>query len=603
MPDPLRSLNLCLGPLASLFKAGVGAGRDLFQQLLDRVDACPSPAVWVHRLSRGRVLEQLQTAEQRRRVGDSLPLFGVPFAVKDNIDVAGCPTTAACPKFAYTPTANAPVVQHLVDAGAILIGKTNLDQFATGLAGDRSPYGVCRNPFNADYIAGGSSSGSGVAVSLGLVSFALGTDTAGSGRVPAGCTNIVGLKPTPGALSTAGVVPACRSLDCVSVFALTAEDAFRVFEVAGGSRTATEAVASSAPRFAVPPASSLEFFGDSEQATAFGRAVDRMREMGWQASEFDFTPFQDVASLLYDGPWVAERLAAVGEFVQQHPEDVLPIIRSIISGASRYSAVDLFRAQYRLAELRDVCLKILNAVDFLVVPTMPTIPTVAEAQADSLGWGRRLGRYTNFVNLLGLAAIALPAGMTGRGLPAGVTLIGPANSEACLSAVGQLWQQQTGLPLGATGHELPASIAPVSRRSASMSETVLVSVAGAHLRGQPLHPALLKTGAKFVRTAQTAPVYRFMAFMHLQPPRPGLVRDEDHGGSVEVEIYEIPIAGFGALVASVAPPLAIGTVDLADGTAVKGFLCESWAARQAQDITEFGSWVNFLAKKSSAQAP
>ena len=360
-----------------------------------------------------------------------MPLFGVPFAVKDNIDVAGLPTTAGCPAFAYTPERTAPAVARLQKAGALLVGKTNLDQFATGLAGDRSPYGACRNVFNQDYISGGSSSGSALAVAAGLVSFALGTDTAGSGRVPAGCNNIVGLKPTPGVLSTEGVVPASRSFDCVSIFALTADDAQRVCDVAAGEPCSENPVPSVLDEerfaFAVPRAEDLEFYGDTEQARLFGQSVAALERLGGWPRPIDFRPLREVADLLYDGPWLAERLAGLEDFLKAHAADVFPVTREILMRGARFSGVDVFRAQARLATLRARCAEVFQDAEILVVPTMPALPTLAEVQADSVGWSRRLGHYTNFVNLLGWAALAVPAGFTRAACP-------PASLSAVLAA-------------------------------------------------------------------------------------------------------------------------------------------------------------------------
>jgi allophanate hydrolase len=539
---------------------------------------------------------------RRRAAGEKLPLFGVPFAVKDNIDVAGLPTTAGCPAFAYTPERTAPVVARLQKAGALLVGKTNLDQFATGLAGDRSPYGPCRNVFNADYISGGSSSGSAVAVASGLVSFALGTDTAGSGRVPAGCNNIVGFKPTPGVLSTEGVVPAARSVDCVSVFALTADDALRVCDVAAGEpclENPTPSPPEGNPErftFAVPREQDLEFYGDTDQARLFGESLAWLERLGGRPRAIDFRPFQQVASLLYDGPWLAERLAGLEGFLKAHAADVYPVTREILLRGNRFTGVDVFKAQAKLAALRGACAEVFQESEVLVVPTMPALPTLAEVQADSSGWSRRLGHYTNFVNLLGWAALAAPSGFTRRGLPGGLTLIGPAGSDRRLCSLGMAWQRLLHMPLGGTSHRIP-------ERDVAGAETtpppvltgwVRVAVAGAHLRGQPWNQGLRELGARFVRACPTAARYRFVGLLDLSPPRPGLIRDDARAGAIEVEIYDLTHDGFGKLVASVAPPLAIGTIELADGERVKGFLCESWAAAQARDITDFGGWRAFL---------
>jgi allophanate hydrolase len=577
---------------------GLAASRDL--------------AIWIHLLSFDELFAQAQAIELRFAEQEALPLYGVPFAVKDNIDVAGYPTTAACPAYRYVAERSAPVVSRLIEAGAIFVGKTNMDQFSTGLAGDRSPYGAPANPFDSSRVSGGSSSGSAVAVARGLVSFALGSDTAGSGRVPAGCNNIVGLKPTLGSISTEGMVYACRSLDCVAIFATTAADAWTIFDIARGSpvgsggsvqEIGSDGAAAALPlRFAVPRSDQLEFFGDAEQRAAFQQAIERLESMGGVAVPIDFQPLRDVAAMLYKGPWLAERLETLGHFLRNHWADVYPVTREVLEAGSQYSAVDYFRASHRLESLRPACEAIFKQADMLIVPTMPAIPTLAAVQADSVAWSGRLGYYTNFVNLLKLSALAVPAGFTAEGLPSGITLIAPAGKELELCRFGVCWQRATDLPLGATGHHLPhrAKSHPAKPRPCAPNH-VRVAVAGAHLRGQPLHGDLRRWGAEFVRSCRSAARYRFMAFLDLKPPRPGLLRDDARPGAVELEIFDMPVEGFGRLVASVAPPLAIGTVELADGEMVKGFLCESFAAATARDITDFGGWRNF--RDHQAQEP
>ncbi len=602
MPLSAKLAGLDLTRLADLYKTNEVRPVEVVARIQERVAAFSDPAVWIHRVSPEELNAQAVAVEKRRAAGEMLPLYGVPFAVKDNIDVAGQSTTAACPAFAYVARETAPVVRRFQEAGALLVGKTNLDQFATGLVGDRSPYGACRNVFDPAFVSGGSSSGSAIAVAAGLVSFALGTDTAGSGRVPAGCNNVVGLKPTHGLLSMEGVVPACRSLDCVSILALTVVDARTIFEVARGVTITTSGRTAAPTVCAVPRDEDLEFFGDEAQAKLYRQSLGRLEQMGGRLVTVDFRPFREVAALLYDGPWLAERLAGVGDFVQEHPEALHPITRAILQGGASVTGVEVFKGLHRLQALRAVCGKVFEQAEVLVVPTMPTIPTLKQVEADSVGWSRRLGHYTNFVNLLQLAALAVPGGFTPRGLPGGITLIGPAGSDSRLCEIGVAWQRVLDLPLGATRERLPAVVGGSEEGIARPADgQVRVSVAGAHLRGQPLHPALLQTGARFVRVCRTAPRYRFMGFLDLAPPRPGLLRVEQGGGAVTVEIYDLPMEGFGRLVASVAPPLAIGTVELADGEMVKGFLCESAAAAKALDITDFGGWIAFRDKP--AQIP
>ena len=418
-------------------------------------------------LRRAGELEALAARQGMERALAELPLFGLPFAVKDNIDVAGLPTTAACPAFAYAPSKSAPAAGRILEAGAVLLGKTNLDQFATGLVGVRSPHGAPRNPFDARYIPGGSSSGSAVAVSAGLASFALGTDTAGSGRVPAGFTNIVGLKPTRGLVSASGVVPACRSLDCVSVFALTAPDALGVLRVMA-AEDPEDPYSRPAPggwpfpaepldglRVGVPRANELEFFGDGEAERLFSSGLARLAELGPRLAEADFRPFRETADLLYGGPWMAERLAAVGEFMDKNPEALHPVTRRLIEGGRRYTAADAFRAMYRLEALRKEAARGWEGMDLLAVPTSGTIYTIAQVEADPIDLNNNLGRYTNFVNLLDLAAIAMPNALDARGLPAGITLVAPAFREGLLCALGDAFHRATGLCLGAGGNPVP----------------------------------------------------------------------------------------------------------------------------------------------------
>jgi allophanate hydrolase len=607
MHSPGLPATLDLASLARLYGRGELTPRDVVASLLEKIRAYPDPSVWIDLIPPEEVYRQAEDVVARRRAGAVLPLYGVPFAVKDNIDVAGRLTTAACPAFAYRPDHTAPVVRRFMDAGAVLIGKTNLDQFACGLMGDRSPYGVCRNVFDPKYISGGSSSGSAVAVAAGMVTFALGTDTAGSGRIPAGCNNIVGLKPTLGLLSTEGVVPACRSLDCVSIFALGADDAYTVFRIGAGADSQGErplwhglptVPQADAVRFtfAVPADADLEFYGDGDQAALFRQAVSsfgRFAELPPVAVGLE--PFLEVSALLYEGPWVAERLAVLDGFLREHSSDVHPVTRAILARGAGYSAVDAFKAMHRLQELRPRCMRIFEQAEILVVPTLPALPTRAEVAADSALWSRRLGRTTNFVNMLGLSALAVPCGFGPKGLPGGITLIAPAGREQRLAEIGMAWQRRTKLPLGATNTYLPTEEEPAGMEQPQpvAQGMVRVAVAGAHLRGQPLHNDLLRTGAQYVRTCRTAALYRFVALMNLKPPRPGLLRDHDRAGAITVEIFDLPTAGFGELTASVASPLAIGTIELEDGEAVKGFLCESFAAAQARDVTDFGGWVAF----------
>jgi len=517
----------------------------MMEEVYRRIAAHRDNPVFIHVVPQEEALARARAAQG--------PLAGVPFAVKDNIDVAELPTTAGCKEFSYLAKQTAPSVQKLLDAGAVLVGKTNLDQFATGLVGTRSPYGACRNAFDPAYISGGSSSGSAVAVALGMAHFALGTDTAGSGRVPAAFNNLVGLKPTRGRVSTQGVVPACRSLDCVSIFAKTCRDALSLLDIIGEKKESVSLPP--VPRFAVPR--QLEFHGDRAYAELFAKALSRFDN----AVEIDFAPFLGVQKLLY-GPWVAERLADLERYLP----DMLPVTRQVIEAGRRYSAAELFKAMHDLEALKEQCR---GDWDVLVVPGAPTIYRIADVEADPIELNSRLGRYTNFVNLLDLAAITVPAGFRPDGLPFGITLIGPAGSDAALGVL-------AGKFAGEEMHQKPAS-------------AVRLAVVGAHLSGMPLNHQLTERRARLVRTARTAPTYRLYAL----EGKPGLVR-ADAGGAIELEVWELEPREFGSFVAQIPAPLGIGTLELEDGEQVKGFLCEPYAVRGRPDITQYGGWRAYL---------
>ena len=600
---PVTDSSLDLTRLRAAYRAGTLRPREVVDMVLERVVHRGDDRVWIDRVPRAQL--QARAAELERRSPDELPLYGVPFAIKDNIDLAGRPTTAACPDYAYTPGASATVVQRLLDAGAIAIGKTNLDQFATGLVGTRSPYGAPCNAFDSRYISGGSSSGSAIAVATGLVTFALGTDTAGSGRVPAAFNNLIGLKPTRGLLSTRGVVPACRSLDCVSIFALSAGDAETVLATAQGydpedpfSRNEPDAAGAIAERFTfgVPRAADLEFFGDNEARRLFAEAVARMRSLGGTKVEIDFAPFLEVARLLYEGPWVAERWLGVRELMGKKPDALLPVTRRVIEGGAKPSAADAFAAYYRLRELKRATASVWQRIDLLVTPTAGTIYTLEEVNADPIALNSRLGYYTNFVNLLDLSALALPAGFRRDGLPFGITLLAPAFHDHALCILGERVQRAGALPLGATGWELPgeASTPRIAAVPVKAVTTVRVAVCGAHMSGLPLNRQLTERGGRLVRTTRTAPCYRLFAFETFAPPRPGMLR-ADGGAAIELEVWEMPAHAFGGLVDGIPGPLGIGTVELEDGDSVRGFLCENYATQGAREITTLGGWRAYLA--------
>lgn len=570
---------------------------EMLDRVLARMDAEPQRNVWITRLSRDQVMEHVRRLEGKS-VND-LPLYGVPFAIKDNIDLAGVPTTAACPEFAYVPERSASVVHRLIAAGAIPVGKTNLDQFATGLVGTRSPYGACRNSFDAGYISGGSSSGSAVAVATGLVGFALGTDTAGSGRVPAGFNNIVGMKPSCGLLSTRGVVPACRSLDCVSIFALTAADANRVLDVAAGfdpqdaysREIVPRAPVSPALRIGVPQREQLEFFGDDDYARLFDRACEQITRAGAQLSVIDFAPLFETARLLYEGPWVAERFAAIESFLQQHPAALNPVTAAIIAQGEKATAVAAFRAQYRLKELQRVAQRLWIDVDALLVPTAGTVYTIAQVEADPVRLNSNLGRYTNFVNLLDMAAVAVPSGMRRDGLPFGVTLIGPSGADRSLLDLAARLHHASGLKLGTSDAQVPVPHGAGSLPDGYFS----IAVCGAHMSGLPLNHQLTERNGYLLRTSRTAATYRFFALPGGPPKRPGLIRVAGGGGAIDVEIWGLPQQHVGSFVAGIPAPLGIGKIELEDGTLCSGFLCEAWATEGAQEITHLGGWRAYLA--------
>ena len=617
--------SLDLAALSAAYAAGATPVQ-IIREVYARIRARGEDHVWITLRPEDDVLAEAAALAARRSGGEKLPLYGAPFAAKDNIDVAGLPTTAACPAFAYTPAADAEVIRRLRAAGALLIGKTNLDQFATGLVGVRSPHGAPSSVFNKNYISGGSSSGSAVATAAGLVSFALGTDTAGSGRVPAAFNNLVGWKPTKGLLSTTGLVPACRSLDCISVFGLTCADAAKVAAVVSAfdpadpySRSGDVPVAGfgSAPafRFGVPRPDQLEFFGDREAAALYAASVERLRALGGVAVEIDYAPFRDTADLLYSGPWVAERLAAITPFAQEHPEALHPVTAGIITAASRFSAVDTFRAFYKLEELRRAAAPTWDKIDVLLLPTTPTIYTHADLAAEPVLNNTRLGTYTNFVNLLDLCGVAVPAGFRADGLPLGVTLLSPAFTDAAVLALGARLHAALGGKLGGTATPLPSGMGvppmgsltgetPVPPPMPPPSAAAIdLAVVGAHLFGQPLNHQLTSRGATLLRMTRTAADYRFYALTKTTPPKPGLVREPGFAGpGIEVEVWRLSPAAFGAFTAEVPAPLAIGNLVLADGSTVKGFVCEPAALTGSIEITSFGGWRAYLAAKTVAAA-
>ena len=596
--------SLDLVRLRADYRSGRRRPSQVIAAILQRIAVRGDDGVWIARVPDGVLTEEAGRLDAELAadpgVLDRKPLFGVPFAIKDNIDLAGLPTTAACPAFAYRPARSAPAVQRLCDAGAIALGKTNLDQFATGLVGVRTPYGIARNPFDARYLPGGSSAGSAVAVASGLASFALGTDTAGSGRVPAGFNNIVGLKQTIGLVSTSGVVPACRALDVVSIFALTVPDSLAVLRAATGfdaddvySRSAppgwaAELVPLPAPlRLAVPRKDQRRFFGNAEAERLFEAALVRLQTLGAALHEIDYAPLAEAAAVLYSPAGVAERTAALDEFLTRHADEMHPVTRQIVTAGRGAGAVDVYRARDRLRGLKRHADAIFADADALVLPTSGTIWRIEEVLAEPVQRNSDLGWYTNFVNQLDLAALAVPNGFQPNGLPAGITLVGPAFGEPQLAAIGDAFHRASGLKLGATAAALPQ---PGEAARAARHPAIDIAVFGAHMRGLPLNRDLLALGARFAGDCRTAPVYRFYRLAGGGVARPGLVRVAQGGVAVAGEIWHVPSAAVGALLASIPQPLGLGDVQMADGTKVKGFLCEAIATEGAEDISPFGDW-------------
>jgi allophanate hydrolase len=569
-----------------------------FQRIREHND----PAIFISLRDEKDAIAEAETLAANSDASE-LPLYGIPVAVKDNIDVAGLPTTAACPAYSYTPTRDAIAVARLRRAGAIIIGKTNLDQFATGLVGVRSPYGIPTNPIRADLIPGGSSSGSAVAVSTGLVPLALGTDTAGSGRVPAMLNNIVGLKPSLGLIPTAGVVPACRTLDCVSVFSLTVDDAVAALSVMAGpdrsdpfSRDRTLSRMSPFPtglRLGVPRDGQLIFFGDKAQEAAYAAALEKWRALGATFVSFDLEPLYETARLLYEGPWVAERYLVIRNMLASSPDAIHPVTREITIAGSRLSAADTFAALYRLQALRRTAEHAFADIDALVLPTAPTAYSTAQVLANPIELNSRLGTYTNFVNLLDLCGLALPSAIRPDEIPFGITLLAPAGQDALLASIGRVFQAQTKLALGAKGVAMP----PLADLNLALTgDEIPIAVVGAHLSGMALNSELKTHGGRLLEATSTAPDYRLYA-LPTTPPKPGMLRVEAGAGtSIELELWALPAVAFAKFVDAIPPPLSIGTVRLKDGRGVKGFIVEAADIGSAKDISAFGGWRSFVAK-------
>jgi allophanate hydrolase len=595
----LSNLPFTLSALREAYAAGTSPVA-VIDEIFARLEAVNDPGIFIHLCDR----EDLRAeAEALGAFDPEMPLWGIPFAAKDNIDVAGIETTAACPAYAYTPDQDAFVIANLRAAGALMIGKTNLDQFATGLVGVRTPYGAPLNAVDPEIVPGGSSGGSGVIVGHGIATFSLGTDTAGSGRVPAALNNIVGLKPTLGALSAGGVVPACRTTETVSIFALTVDDAYTAFAAARGFDAADAfskplvhepLTAPNKPlRIGVPDAATIEFFGDTVQQSAFDRDVALLKAEGAEIEYINFEPLYAIARMLYEGAWVAERYTVIEDLLKSDPEAIHPVTRKIITHAESMSAADAFRGMYRLADLKRAAEPMLEGLDLLCVPTIPTFYSVADLEADPVTPNSNNGTYTNFVNLLDMCGIAVPTAPRSDDRPGSVTLLAWAGQDALVAAVARGFEADCARNMGATTHAIPEPDALPEKPA----DHIELAVCGAHMTDLPLNWQLTDLGATFLRKAQTTPDYKFYALAGGPPARPGLVRTDGSGtGAIAVEVWSLPKTAFGTFMAGIPAPLGIGTISLSDGSAVKGFLCESSGVKGATDITELGDWRVFLAQ-------
>ncbi|WP_461519445.1 allophanate hydrolase, partial [Porticoccus sp.] len=580
------SSDMTIASLGKAYRDGTLTPYGVMAEIRTRAAEFTDRNIWIHLLSAEE--QQPYLAALADKNPQQCSLWGIPFAIKDNIDLAGVPTTAGCEAFAYTPSVSAPVVQQLLDAGAIPVGKTNLDQFATGLNGTRSPWGPCRNAFDPDYISGGSSAGSAVSVALGLATFSLGTDTAGSGRVPAGFNNLVGVKPTRGLLSARGMVPACRSLDCISIMALNSDDANAVLACTEGfdaedgysRRNCYDNLSrhygfrQGPLKVGVLPQQQLQFFGDSEYQAAYAATLAKLAELGFELVEVDYSPFDEAARLLYEGPWVAERYIACQPLIEENPAALHPVVRAIVEPGGEPKATALFRAQYRLEALKKVCVETLEQLDCLLTPTAGRLFSVDEMLAEPILHNSQLGYYTNFMNLLDMTSVAVPAAFTASGLPFGITLVGNAFSDRALLSIANRIQQGLTLPVGIECAAAEPAGLPQMKQPVMDNRRIDVLVCGAHLEGLPLNWQLTERGALLKSRTRTKPCYRMYALAGGPPFRPGLVVDESDGAAIEVEIWSVPATEFGSFVAGIPAPLGIGKVMVEDGSVVTGFICE-----------------------------
>ncbi|MGB3383253.1 MAG: allophanate hydrolase [Marinomonas sp.] len=596
-------LDMGFSALRAAYQAGTTTPDSVMAGIRERAAEYADHNIWIHLLTQSEQSRWLDGLKDKDLA--THPLWGIPFAIKDNIDLAGIPTTAGCDAFRYVPESSAKVVQQLIDAGAIPVGKTNLDQFATGLNGTRSPFGACHNAFDYDYISGGSSSGSAVSVALGLASFSLGTDTAGSGRVPACFNNLVGVKPTIGLLSATGLVPACRSLDCITIFAYNTDDAnialaaSEGFDIHDGysrenpydNQARQYGLRTGALTLGVIAQHQLKFFGDKGYEKAYMATLEKLSAEGFVFQEIDYAPFDEIAQLLYEGPWVAERYIATQPLIDDNPDAIFPVVRDIIAPGGKPPATNLFKAQYRINALKQSCLAQMANLDCLLTPTAGRHFTVAEMLAEPIKHNSELGYYTNFMNLIDLASIAVPTTLTEAGMPFGITLVGPTFSDRMLMSIANRIQQAMPLKKGA----LESMATPTNAFPVKSTTRVEVMVCGAHLSGQPLNWQLTERGASLVEKTTTAAMYRMHLLAGGPPLRPGLVLDKHNGQAIEVEVWSVPSENFGSFVAGIPAPLGIGKVTLMDGRQVSGFICEPYGLDDAEDITQFNGWCGYLA--------
>jgi len=608
MSVDLSQLDMSITGLRKLYSDGDLTPAALMEAIREKAGSLESHNIYIHLLSAEQCQPFLDSLANKNP--EETPLWGIPFTLKDNIDLADIPTTAACEAFTYTPGKSATAVQRLLAAGAIPVGKANLDQFATGLNGTRSPWGPCRNSFDPDYVSGGSSAGSAVSVACGLSSFSLGTDTAGSGRVPAGFNNLIGLKPSRGLVPATGVVPACQSLDCVSIFSFNSDDANLVLGVAEGfddedpysrvnvfdNKVQTYGCHEGDLKVAVLKEKDLRFFGDDTYRKAYQDTLATLAASGFELVEIDYDEFNEVALLLYEGPWVSERYIATSPLIQDNPEAINDTVRAIIEPGGTPHATELFKAEYRLHKLKQKCLKALIGFDCLLTPSSGRHFSIEEMLADPILHNSELGYYTNFVNLLDLAAVSVPASITKAGRPFGITLVGDTYSDRLLLSIANRIQRLLPLPLGALDIEQP----PLESLSTANNRFTDIVVCGAHMQELPLNYQLTGRGATLKETAKTTPDYALYRLPGDSLLRPALVRDANEGASIEVEVWSIPTRELGSFVSQIPAPLGIGKISISDGRMITGFICEEGGVTGAENISSHGGWRAYIAQSRSA---